>query len=744
MSPTKSCLLASVAALVTLSAAGAEDAETDVMLVMDGSGSMWGQIAGTAKIEIAREAVGEVVDSLADDRRLGLVAYGHNREGDCRDIETLVDLGGARTDIRAAINAISPKGKTPLSDAVIHAADALSYSERKATVVLVSDGIETCGQDPCAVGAALEKAGVDFTAHVIGFNVVEPDARAQLACLANETGGRFLTADDADSLSDALDETVAKAPEAASTGTFTLQATDLEGGPVIESGLAWRVTKAGGGDEVFVGADLGAVNVELPAGAYDITVTRTADGVTASLDVEALRRNENRVVTLPLEVALSASLSVTPEGIAPAGSDIAVSWEGPKRKGDYIRVGRESGDRFVSAGSVYVSEGNPLTLRMPVEPAEYVVQYVLGRPTTVLAEVAITAAPVEASLTAPDAVPNNTSFSVAFTGPEPGRSDYITIVTPDTRPGGYLSYEYTNRGSPVEIRSPVEPGDYEVRFVQGGTKVLARAPITVEGSSATLDAPESAASNTSISVSWTGPATSGDFITIVAPDASAGGYKTYSYAQEGKSPVDLATPLEPGDYELRYVQGRDNVLARQPIRIDGASASLEAPASLPANTEIVVSWTGPASRSDFITIVEPGAGDSAYTTYGYPKDGEPELSFTTPLEPGAYELRYVQGGRQVLARQPITVDPVEASLSGPESVSAGSTFSVTFEGPDHRADFVTIVKPDARESSYASYHYARGDSPADLTAPDEPGLYELRYVHAGRRVIARRPIEVTQ
>ena len=56
--------------------------------------------------------------------------------------------------------------------------DAVLFGRRKGTAVLVSNGIETCVADPCTVAAELKKAGVGFVAHVIGFDVADPTAKA--------------------------------------------------------------------------------------------------------------------------------------------------------------------------------------------------------------------------------------------------------------------------------------------------------------------------------------------------------------------------------------------------------------------------------------------------------------------------------------------------------------------------------------------------------------------------------------
>ena len=181
--------------------------QNKAMLVLDASGSMWGQIDGKAKITIAREAISEIVNDWDRNSALGLMAYGHNSKGDCKDIELIQAPENInKKTFLSKINKLNPKGKTPLTAAVKQAAGILKYTEDKATVVLISDGKETCNLDPCEAGRELQTAGIDFTAHVISFNVSEEDS-AGLRCLARETGGLFLAADNAKELKAALTET---------------------------------------------------------------------------------------------------------------------------------------------------------------------------------------------------------------------------------------------------------------------------------------------------------------------------------------------------------------------------------------------------------------------------------------------------------------------------------------------------------------------------------------------------------
>lgn len=182
----------------------------DTIVVFDGSNSMWGQIDGRAKIEIARETLSSVLSESGSEMQIGLIAYGHRERGGCTDIESLVPVGPANQTVPAIIDAasrITPRGKTPLTDAVRKAAEELRYTENAATVVLVTDGIETCEADPCALGAELEKFGINFTAHVVGFGLTEEEGQ-QVQCLAENTGGLYLSAGNANALRDALEQTV--------------------------------------------------------------------------------------------------------------------------------------------------------------------------------------------------------------------------------------------------------------------------------------------------------------------------------------------------------------------------------------------------------------------------------------------------------------------------------------------------------------------------------------------------------
>lgn len=181
--------------LVTMPASSQEaDSETSVMLILDGSGSMWGQVGGVTKIEIAKTALTTIIEDLPASTRAGLVLYGHRAKGDCDDVETAVAMGPVDKGIMVAkISAVNPKGKTPITRSIRRAVEEIRMEEGSSTIVLVSDGEETCDPDPCEAARLLKESGIDFVIHVVGFDVTDVQ-RQQLECIAEATGGRYYPA----------------------------------------------------------------------------------------------------------------------------------------------------------------------------------------------------------------------------------------------------------------------------------------------------------------------------------------------------------------------------------------------------------------------------------------------------------------------------------------------------------------------------------------------------------------------
>lgn len=319
-----------LAALAHLVAAASALAGERAIIVLDGSGSMWGQIDGKTKIEIARETLTSVLPELSADMELGLMVYGHREKGSCGDIELAVApaAGTARAIVDFA-GSVNPKGKTPISASVRQAAQSLRFTEEKATVILVTDGLETCDADPCALAGELERSGVDFTTHVIGFGLTEEEGQ-QVACLAEETGGSYLKADDAGQLSEALEQTVAEVaqPEPEPEPEPEPQPVVLEHNVIAVSRMAedgpdldederrvrwdfYPVDADGNrARRSEKGSYSGTFKVKLPAGSY-VAVAKMGD-IVKEVPIEA----EETVLAEPVVIFDAGEVTLTPRYVA--------------------------------------------------------------------------------------------------------------------------------------------------------------------------------------------------------------------------------------------------------------------------------------------------------------------------------------------------------------------------------------------------------------------------------------------
>ena len=188
----------------------------NVELILDSSGSMAENATETeTKMEAAKRAMAEVINQIPERNGLnvGFRVYGHkgsNREEDraasCTSTELLVPIEGIDRDrLRDKVNSFRPTGWTPLARSLEASAGDFPTGGQGVTnaVILVTDGEETCGGDPCAVAGKLHAGDISLTTHVVGFGL-SAEQKQSVSCIAEEGGGELFEADDADTLSDAV------------------------------------------------------------------------------------------------------------------------------------------------------------------------------------------------------------------------------------------------------------------------------------------------------------------------------------------------------------------------------------------------------------------------------------------------------------------------------------------------------------------------------------------------------------
>ncbi|MEE9454899.1 MAG: VWA domain-containing protein [Paracoccaceae bacterium] len=721
----------------------AQEGAGKTILVLDASGSMWGQIDGEAKITIAQRVIGNLLESLPDKQELGLTAYGHRVKGDCSDIETLVlPAQNTRDEILTAVNAISPKGKTPLSAAVEAAAEILRYEEDKATVILVSDGRETCDMDPCAIGAELEYFGVDFTAHVVGFDVSnDPEAAAQLQCLAENTGGRYLTASNADELSQALEEVAA--PVLPSEFDITIAAhLNTHSGRLIVEDLVWTLTNIDDAEILLDHASQGQIDMTLSTGSYLVEVLRTSDEASNELAFE-VGPDGGRYFTLTLpEIVEKATLEAPDTALL--GATIEVVWSGPNEPNDYVFVSEIGAKNGAYINLSRTRNGNPLALVMPPEVGEYELRYIQYADTQVLATRPITILPLDVSLSAAQTAIAGADVQVDWDGPN-YQNDYISVAEIGTTGAKYVNFIRTRDHNSAALQMPTKAGQYEIRYILYQDKsILARQVIDVSPVSASLTAADTAAAGEQFKVSWIGPDYKNDYISISEIGTPGAKYVNFTRTRQGQE-LKLTMPVKAGEYELRYVMYQDHtILARQTILVADITASIIAPDTADMGQDLVVEWGGPDYKNDYISVAEVGSDGGKYVNYTYTREGK-SLRLQMPPTAGEYEIRYVQNqDNTVLARHLITVQEVGASITIDAEVSAGDDVIVNWNGPDYQNDYISVAEVGTAGGKYINYTYTRDGTPLRLEMPVEPGEYEVRYVqNQDNTVLARQLITVS-
>lgn len=709
----------------------------NTILVLDGSGSMWGQIDGVNKIVIAREVIADMLEAMADDVSLGLTVYGHRQRGSCTDIETIVaPAPGTQDRILEAVNAINPRGRTPMTDAVIAAAQSLRSTEEAATVILVSDGIENCNPDPCAIAAELEATGVDFTAHVIGFDVAsEPEARAQMQCIADNTGGQFLTADNAAELSAALEQVVAALPT-----PMRIEAQVLPQGTPPTRPVSWTILGADGA-ALSTGTQGPAIETTLFPGTYVAQATRTEPNgpqtyQTSFTVIEG--QSDLIVVAMPpiIETAqVVFTARVEPDMSVPASQ---LAWTLYDTTGTVLL-----GPVVAPGGNVALLPGE---YRLEVERANagtrHEVRFTVEPNTPQEVIIPLPALSVDINFVARIGdvggvtITDPILWEVTPLDPAPS----IAMTNPTSLPMTRGAYRVTAYWTVQEVEQAI---DFVV--VDQAREIIVVFPEPI--ATASVSGPAEAPMGSMIEVTWDGPAHAADTISIGQVGADHTQYVNPVRIAGSANPVMVLMPSEAGLFEIRYTDSETRqVIARAPIVSTPVTATVTAPAEVAIGSTYEVAWTGPNYPNDYIVLTTPDATTNAYTPGRQATANGPIATMIAPTEPGIYEIRYRMGQNGViLARTAITVVEQIASITAPASAVAGSTIELGWVGPDYSNDFIGIT-PVGVEGNYRFINSTSTNegNPLDLLIPTVPGEYVLEYaLGQDRSAIATVPLTVT-
>jgi hypothetical protein len=247
-------------------------AQNEAVLILDNSGSMWARMDGTPKVSVVRDAVGSLLKEAAGKLDLGILTYGTQKSKDCTATETLKPLGAIDPAADAkAVDGANPKGSAPVAASLTAASQLFKTQTGVRSIILLSDSTDDCKADPCAVAEQLKSQSPLTVVHVIGFDEKSGEELQDLACVSEQTGGVFKTAQNADELNEALRKAFQLAemgmtendegrplpilappqagfspggesgPASNEPGTLVLSAMLAKDGQTLSSGLTWRI-----------------------------------------------------------------------------------------------------------------------------------------------------------------------------------------------------------------------------------------------------------------------------------------------------------------------------------------------------------------------------------------------------------------------------------------------------------------------------------------------------------------------
>ncbi|MCB1042045.1 MAG: VWA domain-containing protein [Acidobacteria bacterium] len=242
---------------------GSEDA---IELILDASGSMLQRLDGKRRIDIAKQVLISLVDeTIPEGTLLAMRVFGHREADTCRtDLElTLAPL--TRSQAKQKIQTIEAMNlaKTPIADSLALVAQDLSGVSGQRTVILLTDGEETCGGDPAATIRALRAAGMDVRVNIVGFAIDSAELRQEFEFWAGVSGGAFFDAKNAGELSLSMVQATRRPFEVLDQSGQKV-AGGFENGDRVEVPVGtYRVTIGSFSQEVYVtGDDIVTINAK--------------------------------------------------------------------------------------------------------------------------------------------------------------------------------------------------------------------------------------------------------------------------------------------------------------------------------------------------------------------------------------------------------------------------------------------------------------------------------------------------
>lgn len=187
---------------------GGKPPTRNLEILLDVSGSMKAALGASTRWQTALDVLKKVVEELPEDFNVALRVYGHRHSSKsaqtCKDTELLVPLAKLdRERILKAATALKPRGETPLIHSALQTVEDLRAAGG-GSVILITDGEESCKGDAKKAAETLKASGLDLTLNIVGFTLTGEKVEAELGGLAASTGGQYYGAQDGEQLARAV------------------------------------------------------------------------------------------------------------------------------------------------------------------------------------------------------------------------------------------------------------------------------------------------------------------------------------------------------------------------------------------------------------------------------------------------------------------------------------------------------------------------------------------------------------
>lgn len=356
-------------------------APTPVVIVLDGSGSMWGGLgdASLSKLAAVRQSLEASLPQIARRARLGLATFGPG----CRSAEMAVAPGEAALEpVLTILQKFNPRGKGPLVAGIEAAVDAIA-PEDGGHVIVFHDGLDNCGQNICTAAESIARTHPRLAVHTVSLDLEAAEERA-VSCLSAATGGRAFTIGDTDELDAAVAEiaaliagekpvetaTPAPPPEpAAPQGPPRLiaSASLAEGGAPLTMPLTWRVTDAATGALLNEAV---ATSLSLPLRAGRVRVEASAGEIRVSREIEIAAEGPTNI-----ELPLGAGHARFETGVKKLASEA----EEPLIRLHRLEPGKKSGAKERVAAPLWIARGTAAEALLPPGAYRAVAEFGLAR-----------------------------------------------------------------------------------------------------------------------------------------------------------------------------------------------------------------------------------------------------------------------------------------------------------------------------------------------------------------------------